>query len=101
MLASLFKIYVSKSQNKVDLSNYKKQQNFSKNLLKENRQNYFGYLNMKSLNRNRKFQNIIKLFFSFEGMNSDKMIIEKNKILSEGIPNLEVMKNYILAFRKF
>ena len=55
MLASLFKIYVSKSQNKVDLSNYKKQQNFSKNLLKENRQNYFGHLNMKSLNRNRKF----------------------------------------------
>ena len=43
----------------------------------------------------------MKLFFSFEGMNSDKMIIEKNKILSEGIPNAEVMKNYILAFRKF
>ena len=55
MPASIFKIYVSKYQNKVDLSNYKKQQNFSQNLLKENRQNYSGHLNMKSLNRNRKF----------------------------------------------
>ena len=47
---------------------------------------------MKHLNDNRMFQKIIKPFFSFNGMNSNKMmIIEKDKLLSEEKSIAEIM----------
>ena len=52
-----------KSRNKEDWSNYKKKRNFCTNHLKKSKQNYFGQLDMKHLNDNRKFWKIIKPFF--------------------------------------
>ena len=77
MLRSQLKNKFVKSRNNEDWSNYKNQRNFCKNLLKKSKQNYFGQLDMKHLNDNRKFWNIIKHFFSDKGLNSHKkMIIE-------------------------
>ena len=55
MFKSQLKNKFIKSQNNWDWSNYKKQRNFCKNLLKKSKQNYFGQLDMKQLNENNSF----------------------------------------------
>ena len=63
MLRSQLKNKFIKSRNNEDWSNYKKQRNFCTNPFKKSKQNYFGQLDMKHLNDNRKFWKIITHFF--------------------------------------
>ena len=101
MLRSQLKNKFIKSRNNEDWSNYKKQRNFCTNPFKKSKQNYFGQLDMKHLNDNRKFWKIIKPFFSDKGMNSNKMmIIEKDKVLSEERSIAKVMNNYFADISK-
>ena len=101
MLRSHLKNKFIKFRNNEDWSNYKKQRNFCTNLLKKSKHNYFGQLDMKHLNDNRKFWKIIKPLFSEKEMNSNKMmIIEKDKLLSEERSITEVINNYFVDIRK-
>ena len=94
MLRSQLKTKFIKPRNNKDWSNYKKQQNLCTNLLRKSKQNYFGQLDMKHLNDNRKFWKIIKPFRRRNEL-IKMMIIEKDKLLSEERPIAEVMNNYI------
>ena len=55
--------------------NQKKQRNFSVNLLRKTKTEYFQKLNVKDLSDNRKFQKTIKPFFSNKGLNSKKLTL--------------------------
>ena len=52
-------------------------------IFEKSKQKYFGQLDMKHLNDCGMFWKIMKTFFSNKGMNSNKMIIENGKFLSE------------------
>ena len=80
---SQFKNKFIKSRNNEDWSTYKKQRNFCTNLLKKSEQNYYGQLDMKYLNGGRKFWKIIKHYFWDKEMNSNKMMIIEDILLSE------------------
>ena len=101
MFRSQLKSKFIKSRNNEDWSNYKKQRNFCKNLLKKSKQYYFGQLHMKYLNDSRKLWKIIKPVFLDKGMNFNKaMIIEKDKLLAEEGSIAEVITTILLIYQK-
>ena len=64
-------------------ANYKKQRNFCVNLLRKTKTEYFQKLNVKDLSDNKKFWKTIKPFFSNKGLNSNKLMLKENRIITE------------------
>ena len=79
------------------MDSYKKQGNFCINLLRK-RQEYFGNINVKDINVNKKFRKIIKPFFSNKGLNTNRLMLMYNKnLISEEFVLANTMKQYFTS----
>ena len=93
MHRSKFKNIYNKCRTEDKWANYKKQRNFFVNLLRKTKAEYFQKLNAKDLSDKRKFWKIMKLFFSNEGLNSNKLTLKENKLLITGEKELSTVTN--------
>ena len=71
MHRSKFKNIYNKKRTNDNWVNYKKQRNFSVNLLRKTKKDYFQNLNTRDLSNNRKFWKTIKPYFTNKGLNSN------------------------------
>ena len=79
----------------------KKQHNFSVNLLRKTKKEYFENINVKDINDNKKFWKTIKPFFSNKGLNTNKlMLIENNNLISEESVLANTMNQYFTNITK-
>ena len=67
-----------KERNAKNLSNYKQQQNYCSNLLKESKTRHFNNLNVKGVTENKPFWKTIKPFFADKTKISNNIILTKN-----------------------
>ena len=74
-------------------ANYKKQRNFSVNLLRKTKAEYFQKLNLKDLSDNRKFWKTINPFFSNKVLNSNKLMLKENSRLISKEKELATVMN--------
>ena len=86
--------YIRKRNDK-SLQNYKKQRNFSVDVLRKTKTEYFKNLNVKDLSDNYKFWKTIKPYFSNKGLNSNKLLLkEKCYLVSDKKELATIMKNF-------
>ena len=76
---------------------YKRQRNFSVNLLRREKKKYYNNLNMKIFNDNRKFWQTIKPLFSDKqrDLKRNIVIVEDNSVISD---NKEVAEKFNTFF---
>ena len=74
MRRSRLKNIYLKTRNNENWDKYKKQRNFSTNLLRKTKNDYFRCLN---LNDNKKFWKKVKPFFSDKGLETNNIILKK------------------------
>ena len=65
------------------------------------KKDYFQKLNVKDLTDNRKFWKIIKLFFSNEGLNSNKLVLREKDILISDKKALATLINKYFSRLRF
>ena len=86
--------YIRKRNDK-SLQNYKKQRNFSVDVLRKTKTEYFKNLNVKDLSDNYKFWKTIKPYFSNKGLNSNKLLLkEKCYLVSDKKELATIMNNF-------
>ena len=73
-----------KTRAKEDWNNYKKQNNFCVNRLRNTKKDYFQKLNIKYLTGNKKFWETIKYFFNNKGLNSNKLMLREKDVVVAG-----------------
>ena len=89
-------IYIRKRNDK-NRENYKKQRNFCVDLLRKTKTEYFKNLNVKDLSDNRKFWKTIKPYFSYKGLNSNKLLLkEKGNLVSDEKELATIMNNFFI-----
>ena len=94
MVRSKLKNKYHKNKAEENWDSYKKQRNFSVNLLRKTRKDYFNDLNIKNITDDRAFWKTIKPYFSNKGLNSSSLIVsEKNKIVTND-QDMANMNNY-------
>ena len=71
MTKTLRKTIMHRSKSNDNWVNCKKQRNFSVNLLRKTKKDYFQNLNTRDLSNNRKFWKTIKPYFTNKGLNSN------------------------------
>ena len=84
MHRSKLKNIFHKTRAKEDWNNYKKQNNFCVNLLRNTKKDYFQKLNIKYLTGNKKFWETIKSFFNNKGLNSNKLLLREKDVVVAG-----------------
>ena len=91
----------NKSRTPKAWDSYKKQFNFSVNLLRKTKKEYSENISDKDINDNKKFWKTIKPFFSNKGLNTNKlMIIEKNNLISEKSILANTINQYFTSITK-
>ena len=83
MKRSKLKNKFSKERIVEDWSNYKQQQNYYSNLLKESKTRHFNYLNIKDVTENQRFWKTIKPFFTDKTKNSNNILTENYQTIRE------------------
>ena len=97
MHRSKLKNIYNKCRTEDNWANYKKQRNFSVNLLRKTKTEYFQKLNVKDLSDNRKFWKTIKPFFSNKGLNSNKLMLKENNRLITDEKELATVMNTLIV----
>ena len=92
--AIMHKNIYNKYRTEDNWANYKKQRNFWANLLRKTKTEYFQKLNVKDLSDNRKFWKTIKPFFSNKGLNSNKLMLKENRLITEEKELATVMNTF-------
>ena len=76
---------------------YKIQRNICVKLHKQAKNEYFNKLDVNKLNDKKRFWKTIKLYFSYKGINSHKLIlIENDSILTNEMSLAKLMNNYFI-----
>ena len=74
---------------------YERQWNLYNNLLRKTKQKYFCNLNTKDLNDSKKFWKKIKPFFSYNGLQTNNIILkDKNRFLTDSSIIANAFNNY-------
>ena len=101
MQRSRLKNIYYKTRNAENWNSYKKQRNFCTNLLRDVKKEYYGNLNIKELNDNKKFWKMIKPYFSDKGLNCNKMILrEEDDLITNESQIAGIMNHYFLNVTK-
>ena len=79
MHRSKLKNIYNKKRKDVIWANYKKQRNFGVTLLRRTKKEYFQNLDVRGLSNNKKFWKTLKPYFSNKGLNSNKMLMLRNR----------------------
>ena len=84
-----------KNPNILNKRNYKKQRNYSLNLLKREKKKYYGNLDLRKITDNKKFWSTIKPLFSEKSKSNRKItLVEGEYIISSEIGVAETMKDF-------
>ena len=101
MHRSRLKNVFNKNRTTKTCDSYKKQHNFSVNLSRKTKKEYFENINVKDINDNQKFWKTIKPFFSDKGLNTNKsMLIQINNLISEESVRANRMNQYFTNITK-
>ena len=94
-LRSRSKIISRKKMSDENWDNCKKQRNFCVELLRQTKEKYFSYINVKSISDNKQFWKTIKPLFSNKGLNmNNMMLVEDNDIEREKEIIANIMNKY-------
>ena len=76
---------------------FRKQKNYTNKLLKKEKKNYFGNLDLNKITDNKKFWNTIKPLFSDSSGKSSKItLVEGEEIITEDKEIAEKFNNYFI-----